>query len=159
MKTKKEIEKALENCKSIRTAKKPKKSLCPLYPGEPICMNCTFSSAIEWILGEWEIDECFHVNLRDEKISKECLKEVFKLDKFLYGQVIDKTHLRIIKDLKLLYNYNWIDPETITRLFGKEGIDKCDILVSARRMEKKDGKYRIISSPAKRRKSMGVAPK
>lgn len=108
MKTKKEVEKALENCKSIRTSKNPKKSLCSLYPGEPIC------------------------------------------------QIIDKSHLRIIKDLKLLYNYNWIDPKDITRLFGKEGIDKCDILVSARRMEKKDGKYRIISSPAKRRKSMGA---
>jgi len=55
-----------------------------------------------------------------------------------------KSDLQIVKDLKLLYGHNWIDPETITRLFGKEGIIKYDALVEKKKLEKRGGKYRIM---------------
>jgi hypothetical protein len=51
-----------------------------------------------------------------------------------------KSDLQIIKDLKLLYGHNWIAPETIIRLFSKEGIVKCDALVGKKKLEKRDGK-------------------
>jgi hypothetical protein len=50
MKTEKDIRKALINCEKVRRSNKPKKKLCPLFPGEPICLDCTFPSTIEWLL-------------------------------------------------------------------------------------------------------------
>jgi hypothetical protein len=68
-----------------------------------------------------------------------------------------KSDLQIVKDLKLLYGHNWIDPKTVIRLFSKEGITKCDALVKKKKLEKRDGKYRIvISSSTRRGKSMGA---
>jgi hypothetical protein len=49
MKTAQEIQKAIDDCKKAR---KGDDSLCPLWPNEPICPDCTFESSMKWVLNE-----------------------------------------------------------------------------------------------------------